>query len=145
VKNAKRLIKGGAKAVKIEGQKGVKAIVKSGVPVMGHLGYLPQSASKPKIQRSKKIINEAKKLEEAGVFSIVLEMVDPKIAKKVTETVKVPTIGIGSGKHCDGQVLVTHDLVGLSEWSPRFVKPKANLRKVVGRAVEEFRRGVKRL
>lgn len=138
IKNAKRLIKAGAKAVKIEGLKGVKVIVKAGISVMGHLGYLPQTMRKPKIQRSKAIIEQAKKLEAAGVFSIVLEMVDPKIAKKVTETVKVPTIGIGSGKNCDGQVLVTYDLIGLSEWSPRFVKRRIDAKKIIQRAVKRY-------
>jgi 3-methyl-2-oxobutanoate hydroxymethyltransferase len=138
IKNAKRLIKAGAKAVKIEGLKGVRAIVKSRIPVMGHLGYLPQSGKKPKIQRSKNIINDAKKLEAAGVFAIVLEMVDPKIAKEVTKTIKVPTIGIGSGKDCDGQVLVTYDLVGLSDWSPRFVKKNIDLKKNIKHSVRKF-------
>ncbi len=138
VKNAKRLLKAGAKAVKVEGMKGVRAIVKAGISVMGHLGYLPQSARKPKIQRSRRIINQAKKLEEAGVFAIVLEMVEPKLAKEVTEAVKVPTIGIGSGPHCDGQVLVTYDLVGLSDWSPKFVKKYADLNKKVKQAAQKF-------
>lgn len=138
IKNAKRLIMAGAKAVKIEGVKGVKEIVRAGIPVMGHLGYLPQSGKKPKIQRSKNIIREAKKLEKFGVFAIVLEMVDPNIAKEVTETVKVPTIGIGSGKDCDGQVLVTYDLIGLSDWSPRFVKRRIDAKKIIHRAVKRY-------
>jgi 3-methyl-2-oxobutanoate hydroxymethyltransferase len=144
-KDAIRLIKAGAKAVKVEGVKGVREIIKAGIPVMGHLGYLPQSARKPKIQRSRRIINQAKELEEAGVFAIVLEMVDPQIAREVTKSVKVPTIGIGSGPHCDGQVLVTYDLLGLGEWAPSFVKPKANLRKAAIRAVKDFVKEVARL
>jgi 3-methyl-2-oxobutanoate hydroxymethyltransferase len=138
VKNAKRLIKAGAKAVKVEGIKGVRSIIKAGIPVMGHLGYLPQTMGKPKIQRSKAIVEQAKKLEAAGVFAIVLEMVDPKIAKRVTEAVNVPTIGIGSGKDCDGQVLVTYDLVGLSDWSPRFVKKNIDLKKIIKHSVRKF-------
>jgi len=144
VKNAKRLVKAGAKAVKIEGVKGVKAIVKAGIPVMGHLGYLPQSGKKPKVQRSKKIVKDARELEKAGVFAIVLEMVDPKIAKEVTKTVKVPTIGIGSGKNCDGQVLVTYDLIGLSDWSPKFVKKTVSLKDQISRAVKKYIARVKK-
>jgi len=144
VKNAKRLIKAGAKAVKIEGLKGVRAIVKAGVPVMGHLGFLPQTMLKPKTQRSTKLIEQAKKLEAAGVFAITLEMIEPKLAKQITEAVKVPTIGIGSGPHCDGQVLVSYDLLGLSAWRPNFVKPKANLRKIVTKAIKEWGRSIER-
>jgi 3-methyl-2-oxobutanoate hydroxymethyltransferase len=138
VKNAKRLVKAGAKAVKIEGLKGVKTIVKAGIPVMGHLGYLPQTMRKPKVQKSKKLIGEAIKLEEAGAFAIVLEMVDKKLSKAITAAVNIPTIGIGSGPHCDGQVLVTHDLIGLSDWSPKFVKSKANLKKAAALAIKKW-------
>jgi len=141
LKNAKRLISAGAKAVKVEGAQElgtIKKIIKAGIPVMGHLGHLPQKSRKPKINRSLKIISEAKKLEQAGVFAIVLEMVEPDLAKRVTKAISIPTIGIGSGKHCGGQVLVTYDLVGLSSWSPKFVKKKADLKKIITRAVGEF-------
>jgi 3-methyl-2-oxobutanoate hydroxymethyltransferase len=144
VKNAKRLIKSGAQAVKIEGVEGVRTVVKAGIPVMGHLGYLPQTMTKPKIQRSVKLLKQAKWLEEAGVFAITLEMVEPQLARKITESVNVPTIGIGSGSHCDGQVLVTSDLVGLSDWTPGFVKPKLNLKRIIRRAVKDWMRRVER-
>ena len=139
--NARKLIRAGADAVKVEGTKGLKLInkiVAAGIPVMGHLGYLPQTAVKPAINRSEVIIDEAKKLEQAGVFSIVLELVEPELAKKVTRSVKVPTIGIGSGKACDGQVLVTYDLLGLSDWSPGFVKPKLKLRGTILTSIKEY-------
>ncbi|MEA3494366.1 MAG: 3-methyl-2-oxobutanoate hydroxymethyltransferase [Candidatus Margulisiibacteriota bacterium] len=138
VRNAKLLIKAGAKAVKVEGIKGVKRIVKAGIPVMGHLGYLPQTMRKPKIKRSASVIKQAKELEAAGVFAIVLEMVDPKIAKEVTKTVNAPTIGIGSGRDCDGQVLVTYDILGLTDWAPSFAKRNVDLKKAAGSAIREF-------
>jgi 3-methyl-2-oxobutanoate hydroxymethyltransferase len=138
VKNAKRLISAGADAVKIEGLKGVKAVVKAGIPVMGHLGYLPQTMGKPKVQSSAGLIGQAQELEKAGVFAITLEMVEPQLAKAITKAVNVPTIGIGSGPHCDGQVLVSYDLLGLSDWQPRFARPKTDLKKVIRRTVRSF-------
>jgi 3-methyl-2-oxobutanoate hydroxymethyltransferase len=138
VKNAKRLIGAGADAVKIEGLKGVSAVIKAGIPVMGHLGYLPQTMGKPKVQRSVKLIDQARSLERAGVFAITLEMVAPQLAREITEAVKVPTIGIGSGRFCDGQVLVSYDLLGLSDWVPRFVRPRVNLKKIALRAINGF-------
>ena len=143
LQNARRLVVAGAEGVKIEGVEdigSIKKIVKSGIPVMGHLGLLPQKAKEYKIQRAPQIIDEAKKLEQAGVFSIVLEMVSSDLAKKVSESVGIPTIGIGSGTQCDGQVLVTYDLIGLSDWMPRFVKPKANLKEIISCAVKEWMR-----
>ncbi len=140
LKNARRLIKAGAGAVKIEGLKGVKAIVNAGIPVMGHLGFLPQTMSRPKIQRSAALVEQAKALESAGVFAITLEMVLPELAKKITRAVKVPTIGIGSGPGCDGQVLVSYDLLGLSDWQPGFVKPRADLRRIAAKAIKEWMR-----
>ena len=140
--NARRLIQSGAEAVKVEGVSGIrtiKKIINSGIPVMGHLGYLPQTDSKPKIKRSELIIKQAKQLELAGVFALVLELVEPGLAKEITDTVNIPTIGIGSGKNCDGQVLVTYDLVGLSDWSPSFVKPILNLRREITKAVRSFK------
>ena len=138
VKNAKCLIKAGARAVKIEGLKGVKTIVQAGIPVMGHLGYLPQTMVKPKVKKSAKLVEQAKTLEAAGVFAIVLEMVEPRLARLITKAVKVPTIGIGSGPDCDGRVLVSYDLLGLSDWQPGFAKPKVNLRKIALRAIKEW-------
>lgn len=145
VKNAKSLVKAGAEAVKIEGIKDlpcIKAIFRAGIPVMGHLGILPQTAKSYKIQHTTKIINQAKKLEAAGVFALVLEMVAPKLAQQVAAAVNIPVIGIGSGPFCDGQVLVTYDLIGLSDWAPRFVKPKANVAKIAHQAIKEFIREV---
>lgn len=138
VKNARQLIRAGAKAVKIEGLKGVAEIVKAGIPVMGHLGYLPQSMLKPSIQRSAKLIDQALKLEKTGVFAITLEMVEPELAKEITKKVRVPVIGIGSGPYCDGQVLVTYDILGLSDWSPSFARPKVDLKKIIAKAVKRF-------
>lgn len=139
--NVKKLRQAGAAAVKVEGVSQIRLIrkiIESGIPVMGHLGYLPQTDVKPAVQRSEILIEQAEELEQAGVFSIVLEMVEPKLAKKITESVKIPTIGIGSGKACDGQVLVTYDLLGLSDWSPKFVKPLADFRRLALRAVKRF-------
>jgi 3-methyl-2-oxobutanoate hydroxymethyltransferase len=138
VKNAKRLISAGAAAVKIEGVKGVRAVVKAGIPVMGHLGYLPQTMGKPKVQRSAWLLAQAKALESAGVFAIVLEMVEPRLAKEITKAGKVPTIGCGSGPFCGGRVLVTYDLLGLDDWQPRFAKRRVNLKRLALRAIREF-------
>jgi len=144
LKNAKELLKAGADAVKIEGIDdllSIKKLVKAGIPVMGHLGFTPQKVKELggyRIQRSPKIIDEARKLKEIGVFAIVLEMIPPELANKVTSAVNIPTIGIGAGPDCDGQVLVTHDLLGLSSWMPSFVKPRVNLRKKVICAIKEW-------
>ena len=130
VSNSERLINAGADAVKLEGRLPdvIRAIVKAGIPVMGHLGLLPQTAKKYTVQGKTEddaeiLLNDAKALQEAGVFSIVLEMVTSEATKRITETVSVPTIGIGCGKDCDGQVLVIHDMLGLFEkLKPKFVK-----------------------
>lgn len=144
LKNAQRLIKTGAQGVKIEGIediKVIKEIIKSGIPVMGHLGFLPQKVKELggyKIQRDPKIIQEAKLLEKIGVFAIVLELIPPELAKQVTKAVKVPTIGCGAGLDCDGQVLVTYDLLGLYPKSPKFAKQYVDLSKIIKTAVQEF-------
>ncbi|MDD4178941.1 MAG: 3-methyl-2-oxobutanoate hydroxymethyltransferase [Candidatus Margulisbacteria bacterium] len=141
VANARKLRQAGASAVKVEGItriKTIKQIVGAGIPVMGHLGYLPQTDPKPAISRSESLIGQAKELEKAGAFAIVLELVEPKLAKKIAESVTIPTIGIGSGKNCAGQVLVTYDLLGLSDWSPRFAKKKIDLRRIILRTLREF-------
>ena len=130
VSNSERLINAGADAVKLEGRLPdiIRAIVKAGIPVMGHLGLLPQTAKRYTVQGKTEddaeiLLNDAKALQEAGVFSIVLEMVTSEATKKITGTVSVPTIGIGCGKDCDGQVLVIHDMLGLFEkLKPKFVK-----------------------
>ena len=146
VSNSERLIKAGADAVKLEGRLPdvIEAIVKAGIPVMGHLGLLPQTARKYTVQGKTEddaeiLLNDAKALQEAGVFSIVLEMVTSEATKKITETVSVPTIGIGCGQDCDGQVLVIHDMLGLFEkLKPKFVKRYLSLSEEIKKAVTEY-------
>jgi len=135
VANSERLIRAGADAVKLEGRLPdiIRAIIKAGIPVMGHLGLLPQTAKKYTVQGkteedAKVLLADAKALQEAGVFSIVLEMVAAETTKHITEAVYVPTIGIGSGKDSDGQVLVIQDMLGLNEkMTPKFVKKYLSL------------------
>jgi len=148
VSNAIKLVKAGAEAVKIEGAEyipAIKKIIKAGIPVMGHLGFTPQSVNLLgyKIQgktmaSAKKILLDARALEKAGCFALVLEMVPEELAGKITKAVKIPTIGIGAGKKVDGQVLVTNDLLGLYGNPPSFVKPLVDLRKIALGAVREF-------
>ena len=154
LKNAKRIIlKTKCDAVKLEGGKKVyqiiKTLIKNKIPVMGHLGLLPQSdksfkyKGKKKTEREK-IINDAKLLEEAGVFSIVLECVEASLAKDVTQNLVIPTIGIGASKYCDGQILVFDDLIGLNPMNYRFVKKFANIRKEISKAVFKYSKEVKK-
>jgi 3-methyl-2-oxobutanoate hydroxymethyltransferase len=116
---------------------------------MGHLGLLPQSETGPfkfkgKLSREKnRIIKEAKLLEKAGVFSIVLECVESTLAKKITEIIAIPTIGIGASVNCDGQVLVTDDLIGLNSISARFVKKYVDLKKIINKAALAYKKDVK--
>ena len=141
VANAKELVKAGGEAVKIEGIKeikGIKGIIKNNIPVMGHLGVLPQTAKEYKLQRSLEIVEQAKMLEQAGVFAIVLELVEPEIAKQVTQAVKIPTIGIYSGPHCDGQVLVSYDMLGLYPKAPKQAKKYVDLAGEIKKAVKAF-------
>ena len=146
LKNAKRLVDAGARGVKIEGIDNFESILKiirAGIPVMGHLGFTPQKVKELggyKIQRSPQIIDEAKKLEKAGVFSIVLEMVPPELAAKITSSIKIPTIGIGAGSSCNGQVLVTYDMLGLYPNAPKFAKKYVDLEKEIRKAVGKFAR-----
>lgn len=150
---------GGASAVKIEGGEEmvdtIRAILRAGIPVMGHIGMLPQSVHKIggyRIQgkdeiSSEKILNDALILEKAGIFALVMECIPEQLARKITESVKIPTIGIGAGIHCDGQVLVLHDLLGLSPSPmPRFVRKYTDLRtetlKVVKQYIEDVEKGV---
>ncbi len=155
LKNAKKIMsKTKCDAVKLEGGKKViqiiKTLVKNDVPVMGHLGLLPQTAKnfkfkgKNKIERTR-ILNEAKLLETAGVFSIVLECVENTLAKSITQKIKIPTIGIGASSHCDGQVLVTDDLIGLNPINVRFVKKYLNLRKIIEGAIINYKKDVENL
>jgi len=154
--NAGRFMKEGlADAVKLEGGASVKdivkAIVRAGIPVMGHIGLTPQTISMLggfKVQgkdakAAQKIIDDALSLEDAGAFSVLLEAIPAPIAKRITERLKVPTIGIGAGIHCDGQVLVVHDMLGLFDrFTPKFAKRFVNLSEQMLKAFEAFREEV---
>ena len=152
LKNAKKIIsKTKCDAIKLEGGKKVvqiiKTLIKNKIPVMGHLGVLPQSATSfkfkgKKIAERKIILRDSKLLEEAGVFSIVLECVESSLAKEVTKTINIPTIGIGASIYCDGQVLVTDDLIGLNKIKARFVKRYSNIEKQINDAVLKFKKDV---
>ena len=135
-------------AIKLEGGRKlipiIKTLIKNKIPVMGHLGILPQTEKKFtfKGRQTKEIVKlfkDAKLLEKAGIFSVVLECVEMNVAKRITDQLKIPTIGIGSSVNCDGQVLVIDDLVGLSESKFRFVKKYANLKKVINSAVKSYK------
>ncbi len=157
VRNAGRIMKEvGVGAVKLEGGAYiadiVKHLVKIGIPVMGHLGLTPQAINKfgtyevraKDNKEADELLRDAKILEEAGVFSIVLEKIPAKLAKRVTGSVSVPTIGIGAGKHCDGQVLVVYDMLGLTEeFKPRFVRRYAELAETLRGAARTYLQDVK--
>ena len=157
LENASKMIKAGASGIKIEGcnehiLKLVKRCVESGIPVLGHLGFTPQlmnTIGGHKIQgktsdKIEQILESAKKLEEAGCFAIVLELMPAESAKYITENLKIPTIGIGAGKHCSGQIVVTDDILGkFTDFAPKFVKKYTNLHDTVLNAVQIFRREVK--
>ena len=126
----------------------IKKIVKSGVPVMGHIGFTPQFKKKFKVEGNSNreidnLIKEALLIEKAGAFSIVLECITPKTAKTISNLLKIPTIGIGSSSHCDGQILVTDDILGLSGFYPKFVKKYANLNTVIEKAVKKYSKDIK--
>jgi len=148
--NAKRFLDAGAHGVKIEGNKPeiVNALIKAGVPVMGHVGMLPQTAEAYRVkgktaEEAGMIFRDAVELDKQGVFSIVLECIPESLAKRITETVKASTIGIGAGRYCDGQVLVINDMLGLDEgFKPKFVKKYADLNAVVKDAVGKFKEDV---
>ena len=153
LKNAKKIIvKTKCDAVKLEGGKKIyhiiKTLVRNKIPVMGHLGLLPQSDKTfkfkgKKIYERNKILNDAKLLEAAGVFSIVLECVETSLAKIVTKRISIPTIGIGASKNCDGQILVFDDLIGLNPINVRFVKKYSNIRNEINKAVSKYSVDVK--
>jgi len=137
--NARRLVVAGAEAVKAEGGRDileqVRAIVGAGIPFIGHIGMLPQHVVEEggyhikgrKDAEREALLEDAKALAAAGAFAIVLELVTPPVAQAITTSINIPTIGIGSGPDCDGQILVTHDLLGTFPWfTPRFVKPRLN-------------------
>jgi len=149
LKNAKLIMKKTkCDAIKLEGGKKIisiiKNLVKNKIPVMGHLGILPQTEKKftfkgKKLPERSRILKEAKLLEKAGIFSVVLECIETKLSKKITEQLKIPTIGIGSSVNCDGQVLVIDDLIGLNEVKFRFVKKYANTRQIIDNAVKRYK------
>ena len=153
LKNAKFIMKKTkCDGVKLEGGKKiieyVKTLVKHNIPVMGHIGVLPQSDKTFKFKGKKKsekenIIRDAKLLEEAGAFSIVLECIETSLAKQVTKSINVPTIGIGASNNCDGQILVFDDLIGLNPIKVRFVKKYTNIKKEISKAVSKYSSEVK--
>ncbi|MDC0530515.1 3-methyl-2-oxobutanoate hydroxymethyltransferase, partial [Pelagibacteraceae bacterium] len=139
-------------AVKLESNKKnyniIKKLVKKDIPVMGHIGYTPQFKKKFKVEGDTKakanlLLYEALRIEKAGAFSIVLECIAPQASKLITKKLKIPTIGIGSSSYCDGQILVTDDMLGISGFYPKFVKKYANLNRVIEKAVKKYTRDVK--
>jgi len=151
LKNAGRLMQAGAKAVKIEGgakfADTVRAMVDSGIPVLGHLGMLPQSIHRiggyiihgEDEESAEKLMDDALALEQAGVFAIVLEKVYHETAAKLTDFLKIPTIGIGSGVHCDGQILVVNDILGLFDrFEPEFAKKYTDLKPMIIEAAKSY-------
>ncbi len=156
--NAARLVRAGAEAVKLEGgaemADTVSRLVKAGIPVMGHIGLNPQRylatggfrmAGRTE-EQARKLVEDAKAVEEAGAFAIVVEFVPAGVARTITESVNIPTICIGAGPHCDGQILVLHDVIGLSEKSPSFAKRYMDagslIRSAVAQYVDEVKKGV---
>ncbi|MDB6109738.1 MAG: 3-methyl-2-oxobutanoate hydroxymethyltransferase [Pedosphaera sp.] len=155
LKNARRLVAAGAEAVKAEGGRAiheqVRAIVSAGIPFLGHLGMLPQSVReeggyhiKGKVEAERQaLFQDAQALVEAGAFGIVLELVTPPVAAELTRTIPIPTIGIGSGPDCDGQILVTPDLLGTFPWfTPKFVKPKLNAAEQMRTAIDAWKKSL---
>jgi 3-methyl-2-oxobutanoate hydroxymethyltransferase len=158
LENAGRfLTEGGAQAVKLEGGhpaaiERISAMVEAGIPVMGHLGLTPQSVHAMGGYRvqgkgdvdGQRILEEASRLEEAGAFAMILEGIPEKLGKLVSESVSIPTVGIGAGIHCDGQILVWHDMLGLGDGNyPKFVKPYANLSHTIKQALKTYGREVR--
>jgi len=157
LKSAIRIMKeSGAHAVKLEGghlaKESIERIIQAGIPVMGHLGLTPQSIYKfgtytvraKEEEEAKTLVSDSKMLEEIGCFSIVLEKIPYALAKKVTSSLKLPIIGIGAGSYVDGQVLVSHDMLGMSkDFSPRFLRRYLDLNSLVGEAVRKYSKDVK--
>ena len=152
-KNALKIMKETrSDAVKLESNKKnfkiIKTLTESNIPVMGHIGYTPQFKKKFKVEgntdsKAQKLLKEALMIEKAGAFSIVLECVAPKASKMITNSLSIPTIGIGSSNYCDGQILVTDDLLGLSGFYPKFVKKYVSLNTIIEKAVKKYTRDVK--
>jgi len=157
LKSAIRIMKeSGAHAVKLEGghlaKESIERIIQAGIPVMGHLGLTPQSIYKfgtytvraKEDEEAKTLISDSKMLERVGCFSIVLEKIPNKLAKKVTSSLKLPIIGIGAGSHVDGQVLVSHDMLGMNkDFSPRFLRRYLDLDSLVSNAVKKYSKDIK--
>ena len=157
IKNAGDMLKAGANAVKIEGCNDyilqlVKRLTDSGIPVLAHLGFTPQSINTlggytvqgKSVDATKDILDSAKKLEQAGAFALVLEMVPEECAKYITENINIPTISIGAGRYCSGQVLVSDDLLGkFSDYQPKFVRRYANLKNTILDAITQYCKDVK--
>ena len=152
-KNAKLVIrKTKCDAIKIESNgknhKIIRELVKKNIPVMGHIGYTPQFKKNFKVEGisridTLKLLKEANHIEKAGAFSIVLECISAKAAKLITSELNIPTIGIGSSLNCDGQILVTDDMLGISGFYPKFVKKYLNLNRIIEKAVKKYTRDVK--
>ena len=151
--NAKRVIKltkcdaikleGGIKIVNI-----IKYLVKKGIPVVGHVGLMPQTSINFKVKgknfvQKKKILKDALAISNSGVFAIIIECVVENLARKITKSVSIPTIGIGASRYCDGQILVTEDMLGLSDFSPKFVKQYTNLNKIMEKSIKNYVKDVK--
>ena len=152
-KNVKKVIKlTKCDAVKLEGGKKITKIIKhltkKGIPVMGHVGLLPQTSTKfitkgKSFNQKKEIFEDAIAVSDSGAFAVVIECVVENLAKKITQSVPIPTIGIGASMHCDGQILVTDDLLGLSDFTPKFVKQYSNLKRIIEKSVKNYCRDVK--
>ena len=151
VATSRALIDAGAKAVKLEGgvshSAQIQAVVRAGIPLMAHIGMLPQSVREEggyKVkgrtpEQAAALLRDAHAVEDAGAFAVVLEIVKADVARQITEELTIPTIGIGSGQHCDGQILVTHDLIGLFPWfTPKFVSPEARVAEEIRKAAAAF-------
>ncbi len=151
VETSRALVEAGAQAVKLEGGVShvsqIKAVVAAGIPLMAHIGMLPQSVREEggyKIKgrtpsEAEALVRDGKAVEAAGAFSVVLEIVKADVARQITDALTIPTIGIGSGQHCDGQILVTHDLIGFFPWfTPKFVSPQAQVAEEIRKAAASF-------
>ncbi len=153
LKNAKKIINlTKCDAVKIEGGKEmvniIEYLIKNGIPVMGHIGLLPQTALNFKVRgkndiQKNKILNDALAISKSGAFAIIIECVVESLAKVITKSVKIPTIGIGASKFCDGQILVTDDMLGMTDFSPKFVKKYKNLNKEIENSIIKYANDVK--
>ena len=152
-KNAKKIMKlTKCDAIKLEGGKKIvniiKFLTKKKIPVMGHVGLLPQTAINFKVKgknlvQKKKILEDATAISNSGAFAIIIECVIENLAKLITKNISVPTIGIGASKYCDGQILVIDDMLGLSDYYPKFVKQYSNLKKVIEKSVKNYTKDVR--